>query len=431
MKKINSWGNIFKPDSKSLIQKIDLKNFNFDKTILGYGLGRSYGDVCLNRNGIILDTSELDKIIELDEINNILTVEAGATLKSVLAFLLNHNFFLPVVPGTQNVTIGGAIANDIHGKNHHKSGSFGNHLVSFDLLKSDGTILTCSDEVNSELFRATIGGIGLTGIILKAKIKLIKVSNEFIAGEQIKFNSLNEFWKINSKYDEKYEYTVAWIDCLSKKHDNIRGIFIGGNHSKLNNNKKNLKKITLNLPITPPFSFVNNISLKLFNSFYFNFQKNKKFNSMHYKKFFFPLDIINNWNRAYGKKGFYQYQFVIPKNNSKEALYQIVKTIKDQGQVAALGVLKTFGPLEPRGMMSFTREGVTMALDFQNKGKETLKLFKKLDLLITKYGGAIYAAKDSRMSKKMFIKSYPNYQEFLNYKDPKFNSDFFERIFVK
>ena len=360
--------------------------------------------------------------------------ESGISIKEVLDVIVPKGWFLPVVPGTSYVTIGGAIANDIHGKNHHNHGSFGNFIEYMEVLKSNGDYLICSIDENPELFKSSIGGLGLTGIILKAKIKLIKIENNFINTISVQFSSLEEFFNLNLKFENQYDYTVSWIDFDLKKLGNIRGVYHAGNHDKnINNSKKvksrKLKKdIRIKIPFTLPFSLVNNFTIKILNNLYYNiFSKRSSYNQ-NYKKFFFPLDTIENWSKAYGPKGFYQYQFLIPSKNAHEVINSISALLKKYNQKPALGVLKSFGNIESLGYISFPKKGITLALDLQNKGEITLKLLNDLDKLILDYEGRLYPAKDCRMSKDTFKTGYKNIEDFKKNIDPKFNSSFFERI---
>ncbi|MDB3961086.1 FAD-binding oxidoreductase [Acidimicrobiia bacterium] len=429
MNNISSWGNIPKYQHKNIFSISDSSIFHENKlTFLSHGLGRSYGDVCLNENENLILTTSNNKILSLNNNSGTLNVESGASIRDVLNVITKSNWFLPVVPGTQNVTIGGAIANDIHGKNHHRFGSFGNHVQSILLMRSDGEVLSCSDTQNRELFFATIGGLGLTGVIISAVIKIIKIKNNYIAGEIKRFKSLEDYSEINSNYDKNYDYTVSWIDCLSKAGQDIRGVYLSGNHSEENLRNKNNTEKRITFPITPPFSLVNNLTMKGLNNFYFSINRERIISKQHYRTFFFPLDTINWWNKAYGKKGFFQYQFVIPKKESSKGLNKILKEIKTNGEIPALGVLKSFGNIKSKGMISFPRDGITMALDFPNKGEETLKFFNKLDKIIMEYGGALYPAKDARMSKEVFETSFPKFDLFSQYIDPRFSSSFYRRI---
>tara|TARA_B100001778_G_C18558339_1_gene616552 strand:- start:113 stop:1408 length:1296 start_codon:yes stop_codon:yes gene_type:complete len=429
VKRIKSWNNYpkVKHESIQFLKKDAEINFNLGNYLV-HGLGRSYGDVCLNKNGNLILTSELNQIIEFDRENGVLRCNGGISLKEILNLIAPSGCFLPIVPGTRNVTLGGAIANDIHGKNHHGFGSFGNFVNNFQLMRSNGEVLNCSKNENQGYFESTIGGLGLTGIIISAEIRLLKINSQYIDVKTVRYDSLEEFWEINQESEKEYDYTVSWVDCLAKNSTGLRGIFHAGNHSKKQLSKKNKNDFSIPVPFTPPISLVNNLSMKIINEVYYKINKNENFKLQHYKSFFFPLDIIGSWGRAYGPKGFFQYQFVIPDKNGKEGLKKILYEIKNHGQVPALGVLKTFGNIKSVGMMSFPRKGITMALDFQNKGKETLKFLDRLDSIVMEYEGALYPAKDARMSKEVFNKSFPYVNEFVKYIDPKFSSSFWERV---
>jgi len=431
-----SWGNYLEfKNHKHSISLLDSKNYiALNKLtsgkILPYGNGRSYGDVCLNDRGTLLDTRDLNDIIHFDSKKGILKCEAGLLLADILELIMPHGWFLPVTPGTRFVTLGGAIANDIHGKNHHGSGSFGCHLRSFELLRSDGVRLQCSDVENKDFFSATIGGLGLTGVIVWAEISLKPINNEFLDVETICFDNLEEFFALSKASNESFEYTVSWIDCLAKKPHLGKGVFIRANHntnlhSKI---KKSIPRV-FNFPFTPYFSLINKSSLRFFNTLFFlkSRLKSKK-EQQHIYSFFYPLDSIQNWNQIYGKKGFLQYQCVIPNENACNIIEKILEKISNSGQGSFLSVLKVFGEKKSPGMLSFPQHGTTLALDFPNKGKKLLKLLNELDKLVIESHGAIYPAKDSRMSKKTFQTLFPAWQEFSDFIDPEFSSSFWRRV---
>ena len=430
MKNFNSWNNI--PNSSSNRDYVSFKNkqslTNSATSVIPRGLGRSYGDVCLNDGGNLMLTNNLNSIIDFDSETGILHCQSGMSVNNLLNIIVPSGWFLPIVPGTSFVTIGGAIANDIHGKNHHKVGSFGNSIISFDVLRSNGEIIKCSERENKDLFLATIGGLGLTGLILSAKIQLIKIDGPYIDSGSKRFYSLNEFFEINSEIEKKYEYTVSWVDFNNK--NGIRGVYHYGNHSKKEETYKNSKKgsFRITFPITPLFSLVNNFTLKILNNVYFFLNKDKKNIYQNYRSFFFPLDIINNWNRAYGRKGFYQYQFVVPMESAERVLDLVLDKLDKYKHTPALGVLKTFGNIKSKGLLSFPMEGLTLAIDIQNKGKKTLKLFDELDDIILNNEGRLYPAKDCRMSSVTFNQCFQNFDKFIKFIDPKFNSSFFERV---
>lgn len=436
MSSLQSWNNNPKVHNTKTIKynNKDSIEFQSNTTYLPRGLGRSYGDVCLNNDGSLILTDDFKSIINFDYENGVIECESGISLNKILKIITPLGWFLPIVPGTSFVTVGGAIANDIHGKNHHKKGTFGNFVMSIDLLRSSGEIITCTPEQNSDFFKSTIGGLGLTGLIIKAKIKLIPIKNNLINSKNIRYHSLNNFFEINSEIEKKNEYTVSFVDLgIGKKKKQIRGVYHVGNHDDLEENKKNFikpKELSLRLPFPPHISVVNNFSISIVNSGYYLVNRNSDWRRQHYRNFFFPLDSIKNWNRAYGKKGFYQYQFVVPMNYADDVLNDVITIINSYNQKPVLGVLKTFGKIDSIGMLSFPIEGVTLAIDFSNKGETTLKMLENIDSVIIDAGGRIYPAKDARMKKETFLKSFLNFNEFEKYIDPLFSSSFLRRMSI-
>ena len=333
-----------------------------------------------------------------------------------------------VTPGTRFITIGGAIANDVHGKNHHHAGTFGCHILGFELMRSDGQILFCSKDKNKKLFSATIGGLGLTGLITWVEFSLQRVNGASMDVETLNFTNLDEFFQLSKESDGSHEYTVAWIDCLAKNSNLGRGVFKRANHSQ---NKALTQWIPheISFPISPPFSLVNKTSLKIFNALYrWKSSRKEGYNVENIIPFFYPLDSIQNWNRIYGHRGFLQYQCVIPMKHAKSALGEILERISISGQGSFLTVLKIFGEIKSPGMLSFPRAGATLALDFPNKGEKLFKLLYELDQLVIAAGGAIYPAKDARMSSETFCLSFPKSEEFSDLIDPVFSSSFWRRI---
>ena len=428
-----SWGNYPCVTQKvhTLHWRSDpLPNLDIHHSVLPYGMGRSYGDVCLNEGGTILSTTSMSKFIAFDEEKGIIRCDAGVCLNDLLRFIVPKGWFVPVTPGTRYVTIGGMIANDVHGKNHHRVGTFGNHVNCFELLRSDGSRLNCSLQENSELFSATIGGLGLTGLITWAEIQLRKIVGPYIDTESIRFNDLSEFFEISKESDKKWEYTVAWIDSLAKGKNLGRGLFMRGNHSEeVSSNKSYEIRQKLSIPLNAPSNLLNKYSIKLFNAAYFRKQtKHTVQEPQLYDKFFYPLDGIGNWNRLYGKRGLLQYQCVVPLESGYDAISNILGQCADKGMGSFLSVLKVFGRKDSPGLMSFPREGVTLALDFPIKGKETFLLLDSLDKIILETGGAVYPAKDARMAGESFKKYYPNWTTFEKYIDPHFSSSFWRRV---
>jgi len=399
------------------------------RPLLAYGMGRSYGDCCLNNEGTLLATRGLDKFIRFDAANGILRCEAGVTLEAILRIILPAKWFLPVTPGTQFVTIGGAIANDIHGKNHHRAGSFGCHVRCFEVMRSDVDNVVCSREQNADLFEATIGGLGLTGLIVWAEIQLKRVPGPWIDCEEIRFEKLEEFFELSAQSDESHEYTVAWLDCLSHGENLGRGIFIRGNHSEARTSDIEVHRKGASIPGLPVPEFViSRPTIRAFNWMYLHRTWRKIARSVvPFDTFFYPLDRLNNWNVLYGRRGFLQYQFVVPEEN-KEAVREVLDLIVAFKAPCALSVLKIFGSQPSPGMMSFPRPGVTLALDFPFRGTRTLELCERFDEAVRRNGGAVYPAKDARMSPESYKMYFPRWSEFSKFIDPKFNSDFWRRV---
>jgi FAD/FMN-containing dehydrogenase len=398
-------------------------------TVLPYGNGRSYGDVCLNLGGTLLAARGLDRFISFDPSTGILDCEAGVLFSEIIALVLGHGWFLPVTPGTSFVTVGGAIANDVHGKNHHRAGSFGNHVLELELQRSDGRVLHCSPQENREWFDATIGGMGLTGLIRRARVQLRRVPGPWIRGDSQRFASLPEFFDIARASDADYEYTVAWVDCSAKGRALGRGVFMRGNHAPAPEPVRAPSPRRLRMPFTPPLSLINGLSLRMFNALYYHRPSAVSADALwHYAPFFYPLDAILEWNRIYGPRGFYQYQCVVPEARAPAAIDQMLRQIGSSGSGSFLAVLKLFGHVPSRGLMSFARPGVTLALDFPNRAAPTLALLDALDDITRAAGGAVYPAKDARMSAAAFRSYFPAAEQFGRFIDPQFSSSFWRRV---
>jgi FAD/FMN-containing dehydrogenase len=398
--------------------------------MLPYGNGRSYGDVCLNEGGALLLTAGLDRFISLDPASGILECEAGVLLSQIIELSMPHGWLPAVTPGTALVTVGGAIANDVHGKNHHRAGTFGHHVIDFELLRSDGQVLRCAADDNGEWFRATLGGLGLTGLIRKVRLQLRRVPGVWIAGDSQRFADLQEFFALAAQSDAEYEYTVAWLDCSSAASNRGRGVFVRGNHVA-HGAPEPRSASPHRLPFTPPLSLVNGLSVRLFNQLYYRRAGARTPRALwHYRSFLFPLDRVLEWNRIYGPRGLFQYQCVLPGRAAEQtdALREMMGRITKSGLGSFLVVLKLFGTMPSLGLLSFARPGVTLALDFPNQGESTLRLLEHLDAITRASGGAVYPAKDARMSASSFQKYFPGWQQLRQYVDPKFSSSFWRRV---
>lgn len=425
-----AWGRLPAAAPKALDRLTDRHQLlpSDTQSVLAYGLGRSYGDVCLNSDGVMLGTCGLARFVSFDRRAGVLRCEAGMSLADVLAFTVPQGWFLPVTPGTQYVTIGGAIANDVHGKNHHRAGSFGCHVRVLELLRSDGRRIECGPDQNTDWFAATVGGLGLTGLITWAELQLVPISNPFLWSFTRRFSDLSEFWAFNSEAERRYPYTVAWVDCLAKGPRMGRGIYFAGEHAPAQADLPRYRARRLAIGFELPFSLVNRPSLAAFNFFYYHRPISARPTLTHYVPFFYPLDGIDQWNRIYGRKGFYQYQCVLPRAGERDALKQLLGEIARDGHGSFLAVLKTFGDVRSPGLLSFPRAGVTLALDFPNRDSATHKLFERLDRVVMDAGGALYPAKDARMPAEMFRRGFPAWQEFARYRDPAFSSNFWRRV---
>ena len=407
--KITNWGNfpVVEKEIKSEDSLQKIKDFVLShKEVIARGNGRCYGDASLGEN--IFSTKRLNKFIGFDKIEGVLECEAGVLLSDILEISVPQGYFLNVTPGTKFVSVGGAIASDVHGKNHHSEGCFSEYVLEFKLMKENAEVITCSREENTEDFWATVGGMGLTGIILSAKIKLKNIETAYIRQESIKADNLDEIFQLFEE-SEGWLYNVAWIDCLQKGENIGRSILMRGYHAlreelppKLHKNPlKNPRKIMPTIPFYFPSWVLNSFTIKIFNWLYYNKQTKKSVEGfVHYEPFFYPLDVINEWNKIYGKKGFIQYQMVIPKEKGKEGMRKILETIADSGNGSFLAVLKLFGKNNPKAYNSFPMEGYTLALDFKVNNK-LKSLVEELDKIVEEFGGRIYLTKDSMSNPKL------------------------------
>lgn len=425
-----SWGRLFA--SRSSILRMPDRSSSVagrEGSLLPYGIGRSYGDSCLNDGGTLIAARDLNRFIAFDSETGIFRCEAGVLLSEIVDVALPKGWFLPVTPGTKMVTVGGAIANDVHGKNHHRSGTIGHHLLRFELLRSDGSRIVCAPDVNGEWFRATVGGLGLTGLITWAEIRLKAVAGPWIGQRAIRFASLAEFFSLCDPLESENEYLVAWLDCASARKGSSRGVFFAGDHDSCTEPLP--RRRTMRVPIEPPFSLVNELSVRAFNEVYFRRPRGGDGvrTRVPFDAFFYPLDSIHEWNRIYGRRGFMQYQCVVPEGEAgRRALGEILERIAASGEGSFLGVLKRFGTQPSVGLMSFPMAGFTVALDFPFRGPSTLALFDGLDDVVVNAGGRVYPAKDARMAPEMFRAFYPGHEEFARYIDPHFSSSFWRRV---
>ncbi len=426
-----SWGNF--PRTQAYPHPLNWRDQPLpegEHSLLAYGLGRSYGDVCLNDGGMLLSTRGLNRFIAFDEKEGLLRCEAGVSLSDILAWGVPRGWFLPTTPGTQFVTVGGAIGNDVHGKNHHRAGTFGCHVTQFELLRSTGERLLCSPTQNAELFRATIGGLGLTGLITWAEIRLRRIAHRAMYTETVQFGNIDDFFELSQASDQDYEYTMSWVDCSATGRHLGRGLFMRGNHVRKEDAPAHwpVSKLQLSMPMNLPSFALNRWSVRTFNQLYYHKQRHPKVSGLSdYVPFFYPLDAILNWNRLYGQRGFVQYQFVLPMSE-KALVKSIVRKIAETGQGSFLAVLKTFGAVTSPGLLSFPRQGVTLALDFPIHGEKTFALLAQLDAMVSDGGGVVYPAKDARLAPRTFRQFYPQWEQLAAYQDARFSSSFWRRV---
>jgi FAD/FMN-containing dehydrogenase len=409
-------------------------------SVLAYGNGRSYGDVALNPGGTLIDCRGLDRFIDFDRQTGILTCEPGIRLADILAALCRPDrdgsaWFLPVSPGTRFVTVGGAIANDVHGKNHHREGCFGSHVLGFDLARGDGSVVSCSPQSQPGLFAATIGGLGLTGLVLSARLQLRRVAGTAVAAEDIRFDRLADFFALAAESDADWEYTAAWVDCLATGARLGRGIFSRARHQPGVGATSPSPQPGIAIPLALPMSPLNKLTLRAFNTAYFHkfgFHKlgrhGRRRSVGSYERVLYPLDRIGEWNRLYGARGFFQFQCVVPSAAAPDAVAVLLGHIAASGQGSMLAVLKTFGERPSPGMLSFPMPGATLALDFPDRGAPTRHLLTALEDIVAAAGGRLYPAKDSLMRAETFRAGYSRLAEFLPHADPAMSSGFARRV---
>ncbi len=424
-----SWGR-YPPATQQLlsVRRRDRELPAFDGHALPYGSGRSYGDVCLNDGGTLLLTRGLDRFIAFDADRGLLRCEAGTTLGEIDDLCLPHGWALPVVPGTRHVTVGGAIANDVHGKNHHRVGSFGDHVRALELLRSDGRRIECGPDRHADWFAATVGGLGLTGLITWAELALRRTAGPWVESETLAFSGIGEFLALSAQSADSHEYTVAWVDCAVRGTSLGRGLFTRANPVAGPIDRRHARRVW-RIPFTLPVPLVNRYCMRAFNALYFRHgNRQRGVRRVPAARFLYPLDALGDWNRLYGPRGFVQYQCVVPMACAEPVLNALLARIAASGSGSFLAVLKVFGDRAPVGLLSFARHGVTLALDFPLHGAGTLALLDALDAEVSAAGGAVYPAKDARMSAPTFRHGFPRWEDMRAHLDPRFSSGFWRRV---
>lgn len=419
MKKLSNWGNYPVKDINEIItasQKgLRVSLLEGNSSFIARGNGRCYGDASLGET--VLSSLQFDYVYHFDRENGILECESGVLLSQILDMIVPYGWFLPVTPGTKYITVGGAIASDIHGKNHHVDGSFCDHVLNMDIMLYNGEVMTCSPSQNKELFEATRGGMGLTGFILRIKFKLKKIETSFIRQVQVKASNLSELMGLFQEYKD-YTYTMSWIDCLKSGKNFGRSILMAGEHAvpdelsakQKQNMLASYSNTLMTFPVNLPSFVLNQYSVKAFNFLYYQKNIKKHINNViPYDPFFYPLDKILEWNKGYGNRGFLQYQFVLPMESSIQGMTDILSRINKKGMGSFLAVFKVFG--KQNNLISFPMEGCTLALDFPVR-RELFPFLDELDQVVLGYGGRLYLTKDARMKPEVFWKSYGGAQSF-------------------
>jgi decaprenylphospho-beta-D-ribofuranose 2-oxidase len=421
-RRLSGWGrfpvercHVFRPESRPELSAILASGRQ--PSYISFGLGRSYGDAALNRDGGVICHTRLNRFLAFDAASGVLECEAGTSLAEILQHFLPRGFFLPVTPGTKHVTVGGTLAADVHGKNHHQDGTLASFVEDFKLLTPRGDVLVCSPTSNPEIFWATVGGMGLTGVILSARMRLRRVESAFVVVDYQKAHNLDEALRMMEESDYRYQYSVAWIDCLATGKAMGRAVLMRGNHTIPGQLPQSIRdplaeppRRRWNLPVDFPSLALNSLTVGLFNSLYYAVHRNATQQLVDIERYFYPLDAIQNWNRLYGKRGFVQYQLALPLEGGRAGLLAVLERLAQSGRASFLAVLKRFGEANP-GLLSFPVKGYTLALDLP-AAPGLLPFLRTLDRLVLNYGGRVYLAKDAVLSAETFAAMYPKLGQF-------------------
>ena len=437
---ISGWGRY--PRANALVVTPD----NLDQvrppttgSLIARGQGRSYGDASILSEGLVMLTERLSRRMALDKGTGLLRAESGLTLAEILRSADTEGWFPSVVPGTKFVSLGGAVAADIHGKNHHRDGSFGAHVTELEILLADRERARCAPGRRPELFWATIGGMGLTGIITEVTFQMIPIESPYMIVRHCKAKDLDAALSLSCSAEWDDHYTVAWLDCVASTRSLGRGVFMSGHHANLDELPERLRHSRMrtrrarNLPFDFPGWLLNSFALGVFNEMYYQWQgsRNAPF-VCDYESFFFPLDRIENWNRMYGKRGFVQYQCVLPSARAESGLHALVEALARSGRSSYLAVLKRFGA-QGKGLLSFPMEGYTLTLDFPVRDATLFSFLDDLDKIVLRHEGRVYLAKDARLGPAAFSSMYPRLEEWFQFKsqidpDNHFDSDLARRL---
>jgi decaprenylphospho-beta-D-ribofuranose 2-oxidase len=421
--RLSGWGNypvesclVSRPETAAAMREVVLHGG--EQSYISRGLGRSYGDSALNRDqGVLLQTSQ-DRLLTFDSEHGRLACEAGVSLAEMIDVFLPRGWALPTTPGTKFVTVGGAIAADVHGKNHHRDGSLGNFVVDLQLLTAAGQILHCSRDENTDVFWATVGGMGLTGCILSATLRLVPVETAYVEVDYQRTANLGDTLERLTATNRDFHFSVAWIDCLARGKSLGRSVLMLANDAPRSALPTHLQADPLRLPrrrrrsvpFHLPSCVLNSWSVGLFNEVYYRSHPDRR-RLVDVDTFFYPLDTVLNWNRIYGRRGFVQYQVLFPPQTSHDAVARLLERVAARRQASFLAVLKSMGPAGP-GWLSFPFEGHTLALDLPYRGEQTDRILAELDALVLEHGGRLYLAKDATMSAETFQAMYPGLARF-------------------
>jgi FAD/FMN-containing dehydrogenase len=438
--RLSGWGrfpveecHVFRPEKRrsaaSILESGSQSNY------IARGLGRSYGDAGLNGGGGVIDFTRLNRMLSFNPDTGVLECEAGVSLAEILSTFVPRGFFLSVLPGTKFITVGGAIANDVHGKNHHLDGTFSRFVESFELMKADGEVLRCSPEENSEAFHATTGGIGLTGVILSARVRLQKVESAFVSVDYRRVKNIDEALQAMTESDAGYKYSVAWVDCLARGASLGRSVLMWGNHASRDalagrDPFRIPRKMKKSIPFDFPGFVLNPLSIRAFNEVFYQAHSSVQGKIIDYDSYFCPLDSIHNWNRMYGKRGFGQYQVTFPFSNSR-GLIEMLERISRSRMASFLAVLKRMGSSGP-GMLSYPSDGYTITLDIPMR-RDLVPLLHEFDRHVLDNGGRLYCAKDAVAEPDTFATMYPRLDEYRRVKaaldpDCRFSSSMGRRL---
>jgi FAD/FMN-containing dehydrogenase len=424
---LSGWGNfslercrVLRPRSVSDIEW--LMAGDSPARVIARGLGRAYGDSSLNRDEGVVELTSLNRFRAFDPQMGVLECEAGVSIAEIIEFLLPRGWFVSTTPGTKHVTIGGAIAADVHGKNHHCDGSFGKCVLDFLLMTADGSVVRCSPQENAELFWGTIGGMGLTGIILQARLQLRRVDSAYVRVNYKRTANLDETLEYFAQTNSQFRYSVAWIDCLAQGASLGRSVVMLGNDAVADDLRARHRgdrfrprpRGNRDVPVFMPHVLLNRWSMGLMNSAYYASHPDAE-RVVDYETFFYPLDFLSHWNRIYGRRGFVQYQVLFSPATSRQGLIEVLEAASRSGMASFLAVLKSSGPASG-GALSYLFPGHTLAMDFPNNGPGLRRLADELDRIVLKHGGRLYLAKDALMSAGTFAEMYPESREFLRLK---------------